>query len=112
MEWTKERSIPVADNEVLEGYVVDIACLRKWPRLEISERAIAHTRQCALEGHCVESGYALIDDTGNPMHLGSEATPMVVAALLRTSRQREIRMAAERQEQDGRMRTTSVRLLE
>ena len=100
----------MADHEVLEGYVVDIACLRKWPRSEVLERAMAHTRQCALEGHCVESGYALIDETGYPMHLGSEATPMVVAALVRTSREREIRMIAERQELDGRMKTAHVRL--
>ena len=106
----REGASSAADKEVLQGYVVDVACLRKWPRSKVLERAIAHTRQCALEGHCVESGYVLVDHTGYPMRLGSEATAMVVAALLGTPREREIRMIAERQQQDGRMKTIHVRL--
>lgn len=45
-------------DETLEGYVVDIACLRKWPRAEWASRAARHSRGCSLEGHCLESGYA------------------------------------------------------
>jgi hypothetical protein len=42
-------------TETIEGFVVDIACLRKYPRSEWNERAHGHTRTCALMGHCVES---------------------------------------------------------
>jgi hypothetical protein len=31
-------------SETLEGYVIDIACVRKYPRAELAGRARAHTR--------------------------------------------------------------------
>ena len=51
--------MPKPDSEILEGDVVDIICLRKYPADEYAERARKHTRACALKGHCIESGYAL-----------------------------------------------------
>lgn len=46
--------------EITEGYVVDLACLRRYPRQEYTSRAAQHTTECALMGHCVESGYGLV----------------------------------------------------
>lgn len=60
-------------RETVEGYVIDIACLRKYPSSQWLERARVHTRQCAMMGHCVESGYALVDEGGAAL-LGDEAT--------------------------------------
>lgn len=49
-------------KETIEGSVVNLACVRKYPRAERVERARSHIKQCALMGHCLESGYALVDD--------------------------------------------------
>ena len=47
--------------ETAEGWVLDIACLREYPRDEYAERAEAHTTACTAMGHCLESGYAFVD---------------------------------------------------
>lgn len=64
--------------ETLDGDVVDIACVRKYARSSLAERAREHTRECALMGHCVESGYALVAVNGQVALLDSEATPIVL----------------------------------
>ncbi len=94
-------------SETLEGYVVDIACLRKYPRSEWAERARAHTRQCALMGHCVESGYGLVDGDVVTL-LDHDATPAVVGALTRSTRQEGVRLRVTRHMKEGKMRTDSV----
>jgi hypothetical protein len=43
-------------TETLAGYVVDTACIGRYPRDELHERAREHTTRCALMRHCVESG--------------------------------------------------------
>ena len=53
-------------REVLEGYVVDQACLRKYPQDELLERSRVHTTECALMGHCMESGYGLVNEEDRP----------------------------------------------
>lgn len=47
---------------------MDIACVRKVSSTELRERASTHTTECALMGHCIESGFALNDDDGR-LHL-------------------------------------------
>ena len=91
----------------VEGYVVDIACVRKYPREELLRRAREHTKKCALMGHCVESGYALVH-ADRVVLLDHEATPKVVAAVGASDRESGIKLRAERQMQDGEMRTTAV----
>lgn len=94
-------------TETFEGYVVDIACLRKYPRSEWNERARAHTRRCALMGHCVESGYGLVSE-GAVMLLDHDATPFVVDALKRSTRDAGVRLRVTRHLDDGEMRTRSA----
>ena len=98
-------------REVAEGYVVDLACLRKYPRGELLERAKVHTRECALMPHCVESGYGLVDEHGRLTVLDSEATLRVYDALRGSDHDRGIRVRATRETQDGEMRTRDVELL-
>ena len=95
-------------TECLEGYVVDIMCLRKYPQDELFERAREHTVQCALMGHCMESGYALVDEAGRVHLLEPAATPAVAEALRRSSRGSGILLRAVRETDDGEMRTQSV----
>lgn len=95
-------------QETLEGYVVDQACLRKYPQDELLERARAHTRKCALMGHCVESGYGLVNDEGRPLLLEPASTPGVVEAIQRSERSEGIRLRARREMEDHEMRTTRV----
>ena len=42
--------------EITEVHVVGPACLRRYPQTEYTSRAAEHTTECALTGHCVESG--------------------------------------------------------
>ncbi|MGB3760721.1 MAG: hypothetical protein WBA07_30845 [Rivularia sp. (in: cyanobacteria)] len=64
-------------TETLQGYVVDIICIRKYPQNETVERARAHKRDCALAGHCAESGFGLIDEEGKVALLDPKATLQV-----------------------------------
>lgn len=98
-------------QEVSEGYVVDIACLRKYPRHEALERAREHSRACLLMGHCVESGYGLVSDDGRMLLLDMEATPKVVAAVQPEAAERGIRIRAAREPREEEMVTRSVELL-
>ena len=99
-------------HETADGYVVDIACLRKYPRDEWAGRARAHTTKCALMGHCVESGYGLVAADGRVTLLDAKATPHVVDALERTTRERGVRLRAEREREEHEMRTTRVTEIE
>lgn len=95
-------------RETLEGYVVDQACLRKYPQDELLERAREHTTRCALMGHCMESGYGLVNNEGRPLLLEAAATNQVVEALQSSSRERGVRLRAVREMQDGAMHTRRV----
>ena len=94
--------------ETLEGYLVDIACLRKYPRDELAQRAREHTRDCVLMGHCVESGYALVRETGEVALLDPGATPLVLDVVRRASAKRGIRLRVRREMEKRHMKTTHV----
>lgn len=94
--------------ETLEGFVVDIACLRKYPRDELQDRARAHTKRCALMGHCVESGYGLVSENGRVALLEAAATPQVVSAIERSQRSDGIRLRVTRESDGPEMRTAAV----
>lgn len=95
-------------HEVLEGYVVDQACLRKYPQDELLERARVHTTECALMGHCIESGYGLVSAEGRPLLLEPAATTRVVERQRSTSHEKGVRLRATREMQDGHMKTVDV----
>jgi hypothetical protein len=96
-------------SETLEGYVIDIACVRKYPRTELAGRARAHTRECVLMGHCIESGYALVSDDGQLMLLDEHATPLVVDAVQKSEHDRGIRLRVNRSFREEKMHTSGVR---
>lgn len=100
----------MANSETLEGFVVDIACIRKYPRSNLFHRAQSHTRACALMGHCIESGYGLIDEQGLTL-LDSHATSIIVQALFDSNQDCGIRMRVERALSDGEMRTVHVEVV-
>lgn len=102
----REQETP--QREVLEGYVVDQACLRKYPQYELLERARAHMTECALMGHCVESGYGLVDNEGRTLLLEPSSTPQVVEALRSSGQERGVRLRATREMQEKEMRTTRI----
>lgn len=95
-------------EETFEGYLMDVECIRTKPRGDLGKEAEKHTRECALMGHCMESGYGLVDDDGRVLILESEITPDVVEIIEATDRERGIRLRVNRQEEDGEMRTTHV----
>lgn len=96
-------------SETLEGYIVDVACVRKYPQDELLKRAKEHTRQCGLSGHCIESGYGLVDDEGYLKLLDPKATPMILDTIRNSDRNRSIKLQVTREMEDGEMETTSVR---
>ncbi|GAA5512379.1 hypothetical protein Dcar01_01093 [Deinococcus carri] len=97
-----------AQNETLEGYVVDLICLRRYRQDELLERAREHTRACALKGHCVESGYGLVGNDGRLSLLDPDATPQIVGAAQHSEREQGLRVRVTRERQDGEMHTTRV----
>ncbi|CAN5429130.1 hypothetical protein BH20VER3_BH20VER3_03320 [soil metagenome] len=87
-------------SEPLEGYVVDVACARKYPRNELLERTREHTHECLQMGHCAESGYALVDDDGRLSLLDAAATPLVLEAIRGLGGAQGIRLRANREMKD------------
>lgn len=96
------------DDECFEGYVVDIACLRKYPREGLLQRAKVHTKRCAMMGHCVESGYGLVNDQGQIALLEPAATPMVLGAIDLSRQEAGIKLRVRRVLNDDEMRTREV----
>ena len=99
-------------KEVFEGHVVDVACVRKYPRSELAGRAREHTRECVLMGHCIESGYALVSEDGGLLLLDDDATLRVVDAVRKAAHDRGIRLRARRTFREGKMHTTDVEVVE
>lgn len=95
-------------TETLQGYVVDIACLRKYPREELGNRARSHTKRCALMGHCVERGYGLVSEDGRVALLEATATPQIVDAIERSRRTDGIQLRVTRESDGPEMRTAAV----
>jgi len=95
-------------NETLEGYVVDLICLRKYPADEYVERAKEHTKACALDGHCVESGFGLVSHDGRVALLDPPATPRVLDAVRASDREAGIRLRVTREQDGGEMQTATV----
>jgi len=96
------------DQAVTEGWVVDIACLRKYPENEYAQRARVHTTECALMGHCVESGYGVVGEGGRAHLLDPGATPKVVAVLEGSGAEEDVYVRAERRLRGGEMVTVAV----
>lgn len=105
---TNVAEVIMSKQETFEGYLIDQACLRKYPQDELLERARSHTKKCALMGHCVESGYGLVGAEGRPFLLEPASTLEVVAAIRRSERDQGIRLRATREMQDEEMRTTRI----
>lgn len=88
--------------------MVDLACLRRYPSDQYTARAAEHTTECALMGHCVESGYGLVSAHNRAVPLDTEATPHVVAAL-RSAAAQAVRLRVRHEEADSELRTIGVR---
>lgn len=95
------------DEETLEGYVVDIACFRRYPPQQALARAQEHTIACATMGHCIESGYGIVDDNGHVHLPDSSATPTVLKRL-DNAPQKGARLRVQRREDEGDMKTHAI----
>lgn len=99
------------EEEILEGYVVDIACVRRYPKKELTERARKHTAACALTGHCIESGYALISPASDLALLDTKATLQLADLIRKDSRKSGIQARIIRHSNQGAMETISAELV-
>lgn len=95
-------------TETVEGYVIDVACVRKNPRDALLERARTHTKECALMGHCIESGYGIVTEEDRLTLLDPEATPAVVSVVEDSKLVEGVKLRVRREEQDDTMETVSV----
>lgn len=104
---TSDRSGQV-DQETIGGYVMDIACIRKAPAEELADRAANHPTSCGLMGHCIESGYGLVDGDGRVHLLEPQATIRVVRHLLDTDVEAGVRLRVVRRRDGHEMETSHV----
>ncbi len=98
-------------SEVIEGYLIDIGCIRKYRRQGLLETARRHRRECGLMGHCVESGYGLITDDDRLHLLDDGATLKVASLLAQTQQDTGIRLRVTCEPRDAGMQTTAVTLM-
>lgn len=96
------------DREDVTGYLVDLACLRRYAHDEMLTRARVHSRACALMPHCVESGYGLVTEQGRVIPLDVAATPLVYDAVRQSAQERGIRARVSRTRSDQEMETESL----
>ena len=96
-------------TETLDGFIIDVGYIRKNARDELFEKARTHSRECALMGHCVESGYGIVTDDDRLTVLDSEATPKIVDTVEESDTEEGIRLRVQREEQNGSMETTSIK---
>lgn len=99
---------PAKTDETLEGYLVDVGCLRGYTRHETLDRARQHRRDCLLMGHCIESGYAVVSDDDRVIVLDSEATHRVVEIARTTAKAEGIKVRVQRTRRDGQMETIAI----
>ena len=95
-------------SEVWEGYLIDNECVRSHSRDEVLELARNHTRECALEGSCVESGYSIVTEDDRIVMLDREATPRILGSIKSCLVTEGLGMRIEREQRDGEMQTVSV----
>ncbi|MBX0305593.1 hypothetical protein [Haloarcula salinisoli] len=100
------------ETETIEGYVMDVGCIRKNARDELLQKARVHTRDCALMGHCIESGYGIVSDDDTLTVLDPDATPHVVDVVETSDTAEGIQLHVEREHRDGAMETTDVTEIE
>ena len=107
----RESSFDARDGDRAEcatGWLVDIACLRRYAPGDVARRAAIHTTACARMGHCVESGYGVVDRGGRLRLLDTHATPMIVQLLRTTEQEQGLWIEADRQSDDGDLETVAV----
>ncbi len=95
-------------TETVDGYVIDVGCIRKNARDNLLEKARTHSRECALMGHCLESGYGIVTNEDRLTVLDAEATPKIVNTVEESGTEEGIRLRVQREEQDESMETTSI----
>jgi hypothetical protein len=102
----------MSTTETHDGYIIDVGCIRKNAREELLSKARTHTRDCALMGHCVESGYGIVTENDRLIVLDAEATPQVVDVVEASDTAEGIRLHIQREEHDGAMETVDVEEIE
>lgn len=99
------------EQEILEGYIIDVGCIRKHRRHDLLRAAREHPRQCGLMGHCIETGYGLVGEDDR-LHVLDESATLKIALLLSQLQQENgIRLRVTREPRGAEMKTTAVELL-
>lgn len=97
------------NTETVVGYAIDGGCIRKNARDNLLEKARTHSKECALMGHCVQSGYGIVTEEDRLTMLDSDATLEVVHAVEDSDLEEGIELCVTREERDEKMETMSVK---
>lgn len=81
--------------EFLEGWLIDLRCLRRLSPRDYLTAARRHSRDCALNR--LEAGYAVVDAEGRALVLDSAATPRVWRAARASHCSNGIRLRVRRE---------------
>lgn len=68
----------------------------------------AHTKDCALMGHCVESGYGLVNENGDIRVLDAKATPLIIEKVGGSEKEKGVKLRVTREKKNKEMETTNV----
>ena len=108
----QESAWPDPRTEVLDGYVIDLDCLRTARRDALLRVAAHHPRACALSAAFSITAFALVDHDGAVHVLDDAATRFVIALLWRADDGRALAVRVHREVRHGRMETVAVSALD
>jgi hypothetical protein len=94
----------------LTGYVVDVKCAAGYAKgrpEDAVKLAAKHTKQCALEGECVRSGYGIFAD-GQWFPFDAKGNEVAKALIEKTQKQDHIKMTVEGIKHDGKILVQSL----
>jgi len=105
----KEMSSDKAGVMTMKGYVVDAQCAGDMADKEdVMKKAANHTKKCALNEKCAESGYGLFSD-GKWYKFDEAGDKQAKALIEKTSKKDQIAVEVKGTMGDGTMAVTSIK---
>ncbi len=84
------NTVSFADELVLKGYLVDVACSARSRRK--ADPPIVHSRMCMQMPSCSESGYGLLTEDKQFIRFDEESNQKVKKLLSETSKENDFRI--------------------
>ena len=101
-------SVAPLASETVEGILIDNKSVGK---VKTYDAAKSHTRSAALAANAKKSGYSIITQDGTVVKLDGRGNILAVATLEASDKQKDLRVAADRDLGGGALTTKELRLL-